>query len=274
MLLTGATGFVGFQILKALVGRAEAVSVVVRAGSEKRLGSLANSVEVITTLDLFKESHEWWRNVCRNVDTVVHVAWYTEPGKYLHSPRNLDCLAGTLQAAKGAAAAEVRRFIGVGTCFEYDLKGGRLGVDTPLRPSNAYAAAKAAAFIALNAWLPLQRVDFAWCRLFYLFGEGEDARRLVPYVRSRLAAGEPAELTHGGQIRDFLDVAVAGRLIADVALSDTTGPVNICSGIPITVRQLVEQIGDEYGRRDLLLFGARPDNPEDPACVVGVRNEI
>jgi dTDP-6-deoxy-L-talose 4-dehydrogenase (NAD+) len=59
-------------------------------------------------------------------------------------------------------------------------------------------------------------------------------------------------------------------MIVDVALSDRQGPVNICSGVPITVRQLAEQIADQYGRRDLLKFGARPDNLFDPPCVVGV----
>ena len=181
---------------------------------------------------------------------------------------------GTLQLAKGAAQSQVRRFIGIGTCFEYDLTGGMLSVETPLRPLTPYAGAKAAAYLALLQWLPLQGVEFAWCRLFYLYGEGEDARRLAPYLRSKLAAREPAELTSGNQIRDFLDVGEAARQIVAAALSDRQGPVNICSGVPITVRQLAEQLADETGRRDLLKFGARPDNLVDPPCVVGVRNWV
>ena len=80
--------------------------------------------------------------------------------------------------------------------------------------------------------------------------------------------GETADLTSGKQIRDFLDVADAGRMIADVALSDQTGPVNICSGEAITVRQLAERIAGEYGRPDLLNFGARAENTVDPQCVI------
>jgi len=66
-------------------------------------------------------------------------------------------------------------------------------------------------------------------------------------------------------------VEEAGRMIADVALGHSEGAVNICSGTPVTVRELAESIADEYGRRDLLRFGARPDNPFDPPKVVGVR---
>jgi dTDP-6-deoxy-L-talose 4-dehydrogenase (NAD+) len=76
-------------------------------------------------------------------------------------------------------------------------------------------------------------------------------------------------LTPGDQVRDFLDVREAADIIADVALGDVCGPVNVCSGVPVTVRALAERIADEYGRRDLLRFGARPYNDFDPPRVVG-----
>ena len=106
--------------------------------------------------------------------------------------------------------------------------------------------------------------------MFYLYGEGEDSRRLVPYIRSKLSAGETAELTSGNQVRDFLNVQVAAQTIVSAALSHHQGAINVCSGIPVSVRALAEQIADEYGRRDLLKFGARPENVVDPPRVVGV----
>lgn len=271
MLLTGATGFVGRQVLRVLAEQGIRVRVVVRDGKQEQLNLPDNVETLVSTPDLFAENADWWADVCQAIDTVIHIAWYVEPGKYLQSVKNLDCLSGTLQMAKGAAQAGVRRFVGIGTCFEYDLNSGMLSVDTPLRPLTAYAAAKAAAFTALSQWLPLQCLEFAWCRLFYLYGEGEDARRLVPYLRTKLAETQPAELTSGNQIRDFLDVGEAGRMIVEAALGHRQGPINICSGQPITVRQLAEQIADEYGRRDLLKFGVRQDNLVDPPCVVGVK---
>lgn len=271
VLLTGATGFVGRQVLAALVDAGCLVRVVVREASRHRLAQPDALESVRTTRDLFAEPSESWVAACRDVEVVIHVAWYAEPGQYLHSARNLDCLVGTLQLAKGAAQAGVRRFIGVGTCFEYELGGGVLDVTTPLSPSTPYAAAKAAAFLALSQWLPLQHVQFAWARLFYLYGEGEDSRRLVPYLRARLQSGQVAELTSGRQVRDFLDVRDAGRMIAELALSERQGAENICSGTAITVRQLAEQIADEYGRRDLLKFGARTDSSFEPPSVVGRR---
>lgn len=273
VLLTGATGFVGRQVLRALTERGVAVRVVVRASSEIPAADAARVERVVRTDDLFAERAEWWADVSASVDTIVHAAWYAEPGKYVNASQNMECLAGTLELARGAVRAGVRHVVGVGTCAEYDLSSGdgTLSVSSPLGPMSPYAAAKAATYFALVRWLPLHDVRFAWCRLFYLYGEGEDARRLVPYLRERLAAGQEAELTAGTQLRDYLDVRDAGRMIADVALGDAHGAVNVCSGVATTVRELAERIADEYGRRDLLRFGARAENQFDPPRVVGVR---
>jgi dTDP-6-deoxy-L-talose 4-dehydrogenase (NAD+) len=173
--------------------------------------------------------------------------------------------------ARAAAASGVKRVVGVGTCFEYQQSDRPLSADAPLAPSSPYAACKAAAYFAMSQVLAQADVEFAWCRLFYLYGEGEDARRLVPTLRQCLSEGRAADLTSGNQVRDFLDVTEAGRQIAEVAMSGKTGASNICSGCPVTVRELAQSIADEYGHRDLLNFGAREENPLDPPYVVGTR---
>jgi dTDP-6-deoxy-L-talose 4-dehydrogenase (NAD+) len=269
--LTGATGFVGRQILRALMERDQSVRVINRPGAEwpERLAG-QDRLEIATTADLFAETEAGLDALTAGIDTLIHAAWYAEPGQYLTSERNLDCLNGSLRLAQAFQRAGGRRFIGIGTCFEYDVGARVLSTETPLRPSTLYAAAKASTFQLLSQLLPAAGTEFAWCRLFYLFGEGEDPRRLVPYLRQQLSKGQPAELTSGRQIRDFLDVREAGNRIAAIATSERQGPVNICSGVPITVRQLAEQIADDYGRRDLLYFGARLDNRFDPRCVLGI----
>jgi len=275
ILLTGASGFVGRQVLRALMAmEGIALHLVLREEAAARLGAeVAGRARITISPDLFAESAAWWAKACQDVDLVIHLAWYAEPGKYQLSPKNLDCLSGTLAMAQGAQLAGVKRFVGIGTCAEYDLSAGFMSAQvTPLKPSTPYAGAKAAAFMALSQTLPQQGMSFAWARLFYLHGEGEDSRRLVAYLRGKLAAGETAELSGGTQIRDFLDVREAGRQIVQLALSERQGAFNVCSGVPVTVRQLAESIADEYGRRDLLKFGTRAAGAFDPPCVVGLKD--
>lgn len=273
VLITGSNGFVGRQIIRSLDQEDIDLIPVVREGKKYEFSNFRNVQKVITSKDLFSEDESWWEEQCQGIDIVIHAAWYVESGEYQESPKNIDCLIGSLKLARGAVKAGVNRFLGLGTCAEYDQSQGVLNIDTPLKPLTTYAAAKASLFITLSQWLPNQGVNFAWVRLFYLYGEGEDQRRLVPYVRSQILKGDYVELTSGNQIRDFMNVADVGKKIANICMSNQNGPINICSGIPITVRQLVEQIAAEYGRKDLLRFNSRKDNPFDPICVIGVPND-
>lgn len=270
ILITGATGFIGRHVLEEISNKDFNIRLVVRNLNKFNLIKSDKIEKIIETKDLFAETEEQWSEFCKDIDTVIHCAWYAEPGKYLQSDKNIDCLVGTMHLAKGAVKAGVRRFIGIGTCFEYDLSGGLLSTNTPLKPLTPYAGAKVATFSALSQYFKEVDVEFLWGRLFYLYGEGEDPRRLVPYLKEQLSKGEKADLTSGSQIRDFLDVKIAAKKIVDLSLGKEQGAKNICSGKAITVRQLAEKIADEYGRRDLLNFGARPDNYMDPPKVVGI----
>lgn len=271
VLVTGGTGFVGRQVVYALQAAGVQVRLVIRHRESLPLLDRGGVESWLLTDDLFAETEDWWHNALQGVSMVIHLAWYAEPGRYLDSPLNFHCLQGTLRMASAAVNVGVSRFVGIGTCFEYDVSKGYLSTATPLLPATPYAASKAATYISLSSWLSLAGVRFLWCRLFYLYGEGEDERRLVPYLRTCLSQGKPVDLTKGDQVRDYLDVSLAGKMIVDEALGERIGAVNICSGNAVTIREFAECIADEYGARHLLRFGARPENVFDPPCVVGLR---
>ena len=83
VLITGVTGFVGCQVLHHLAKQEAQLTVVVRDGKESMLKDHPADMTVITTPDLFAETPEWWINALQGIDTLVHVAWYAETGKYL-----------------------------------------------------------------------------------------------------------------------------------------------------------------------------------------------
>lgn len=274
ILLTGGSGFVGRQILKLLLDDGHQVRLVLRHGGPEKIPALAAKCKILVCDDLFAQSAEWWQQTCGGIDVVIHCAWYVEHGKYQDSPRNLDCVAGSLRLVEGAVAAGVSHFVGAGTCMEYRLPSAHLDIDAPLEPGNLYAAAKLSLFYLLTQYLAKTACRLTWCRLFYLHGEGEIQTRLAPYIHGQMAKGEVAKLSHGAQLRDFIDVVAAGRMIADTVRTKQAGPVNICSGVSQTIRSFAENIADQYGRRDLLEFSPVIANPHDPMAVVGVCNAI
>ena len=268
ILLTGATGFLGKKILDDLNSRDVNIHVISRK-NESFFSDYQNVTKVIKTRNFFTESAKWYANICKDVNIIVHAAWYAEPGKYLTSPKNLDYLINILQLAKAANAAKVRRFVGLGTCIEYQLTDEILTLETPLEPTNPYSAAKVAAYHSLLQYFANTDINFLWCRLFYLYGDGEDTRRLVPYLHQKLSRGEVADLSSGTQIRDFIDVKDAAKMIVDGTFSQETGVANICTGQGRSVKKLAQEIASIYGREDLLNFGARPDNLVDPPTIIG-----
>jgi len=269
ILLTGSTGFVGRQILKSLMAKGACVTVTLKPDQ-----NVPDGAYHIRTENLFSEPVEFWKKNCKNHSAVIHSAWYTKHGKYLNASENLSCLAGTINLFQGAKAAGISHFQGIGTCLEYDTTNKKLNQNkpipsnAPIHPTSAYAAAKAAAYMALAH--QSGSLSFAWSRLFNLYGEGEHPDRLVPYIHTQLSSGSPVKLTSGKQWRDFLDVKKAGAQIADVTLKGAVGPLNICSGTPTTIAKLAESIALKYDRPDLIRLGAIPDRKNEPNYLVGL----
>lgn len=128
-----------------------------------------------------------------------------------------------------------------GTCYEYGNQIGQLDEDDPPAPNNAYAVAKNALRVQLELLKSSVPFSFIWGRIFYLFGEGQAPASLYQLVSQAIAEGRTEfALTSGDQLRDYLAVEAAAKYIVDLTLSGRdVGIVNICSGGPISIRDLV-----------------------------------
>jgi len=268
--LTGATGFIGSRVAKCLVERGHDVTALVISEEEMEHPRLAEipKGKIRFEVGLLEDEECVERALHRaGAETCIHLAWYAVPGKYLHAKENLDFLAASAKLAKSFGDGGGKRFVGAGTCFEYDTSAGYLSESTPIKPANVYAASKFALFQTLSAYAPLVPMSFAWVRFFYLYGPNEPLVRLVPNVMAALLKGERAQTTKGEQVRDFIHVDDAAAAVADVALSSVTGAVNVGSGIPIALRDLVAQIAATCGATDRVDFGALPYRENDPMFV-------
>lgn len=265
ILLTGATGFVGSEILSCLKKDGHFVRAITRRSEDSGFAD-----EYVLTPNLFCEPTEWWEKQLEGIDLVIHAAWYVEHGEYLYSDKNDECLSGSLRLVDGFEKSSATHFVGIGTCFEYDLDHGVLSVDTPLKPTSPYAETKVKLFEDLKKRFSKSRQSYGWCRLFYLYGKNEHPDRFFSYLHRELSLGNEVNLTSGTQVRDFMNVEDAGKMVAAAAVNNISGAINICSGTGVSIRTMAEDIADQYQKRHLLKFGAREDNLVDPPKVVGV----
>ncbi len=265
--VTGATGFIGSHLTRALVRQGCEVHALVRPQADtRRIADVLPSLRVVRgdlgSLERLTPSLGEIRP-----DACFHLAWYAVPGKYLEAPENVEMLETSLRLTRGLARTGCRTLIAAGTCFEYDTDFGYLSESTPTRPRSLYAAAKLALHLAASHWARVAGLRVVWPRLFYQFGPWEDERRLVPAVVLSLLRQQKFRTTAGGRIRDYLDVEDVAAALHSLLDSSLEGPVNVGSGRPVAVRDIARLIGDALGRAELLDLSDEMVDGPGPAFV-------
>jgi nucleoside-diphosphate-sugar epimerase len=273
VLITGASGFVGRHCLAPLCDTFDEVhatytreAVAVDSRVRWHRTNLLDPMAVDTLIAATRPTH------------LLHLAWVTEHGKYVHALENTAWLSASVRLASKFEEFGGRRIVTAGTCFEYDLRHGHCHErNTPTAPATLYGSCKHALRLA-NDTSAAQSLSTAHARLFYLFGPHEDSRRLVPSIAQSLLAGRPARTSHGEQLRDYLCSIDAGSALVALLASEVRGPVNIASGAPVRLKELIGLLGEKLGRSDLIELGALATRPDEPPVITAdisrLRDEV
>lgn len=264
VLVTGASGFIGYQTLLPLLARGYEVHAVVRKSPHDHIDGVTWH-----ETDLLHDAGALIRQV--RPSHLLHLAWQVVPGKFA-SPENFDWVTASMELLRNF---DGERAVVCGSAYEYDWDFGYCSEEiTPLRPTTVYGSCKHALQSMLTALARDTGLSIAWGRLFFLYGPREHPDRLVASVIRSLLKEEPAECSHGRQIRDYMHVQdVAAGLVATLD-SPVEGAVNICSGEATTVRDIVLSIGDILGKPELIRLGALPARANDTPLVVGQNTRL
>lgn len=266
VVLTGATGFLGREVLRALTLAENRRAVHVLSRSPRPDDAPCTWHQV----DLFDAGA-----VRRTVTSVgpshlIHLAWDTTPGIYKSIPTNAHWAVASLNLLRSFVSAGGRRAVMAGSCAEYDWTSeGTFKEDvTPIRPGNYYGECKNSTRVVSEGICAEAGIELVWGRIFLPYGPGERQGRLLPSIIPRLLARERAPCSSGLQQRDFIfrsDVAAAFVRLLDV---DQVGPMNIGTGRATSVRDVVSLVAQMTDGADLIDWGALPAPSEEPNVMI------
>lgn len=266
VLVTGAAGFIGRATLAALMSRGYAVHGVSRRPPSNPLCTwhIADVLDAHAVSALLAEV---------NASHLVHLAWTTEHPNYWTSPGNLEWVEASLRLFREFHSAGGQRAIAAGTCAEYTWNDPHIVSQaitecSPRHPHTLYGVSKSSTFDLLRGYCRAVGLSFAWGRVFFPYGPGDERPTLIPTIIRSLLSGIPASCTSGQQQRDFIHVRDAGAAFAALLDADVEDAVNIATGTGHSVAQVANEIGGQLGRPDLIHLGALPSRPDDPSRIV------
>jgi dTDP-6-deoxy-L-talose 4-dehydrogenase (NAD+) len=208
-------------------------------------------------------------------DVLIHLAWDGLPNYQSRAHIETE-LPAQLRFLDACVASGLQRLVVTGTCFEYGKTSGEISEGSRIDPCTQYGIAKNALRRHLEELKSRQPFQFAWLRLFYLYGSGQSKNSLYSLLTAAIHRGDAEfDMSGGEQVRDFLPIQEAARIICDIALSPIdAGVVNVCSGIPATVRELVEGWIVERHSSITMNLGRIPYSEIEPMSFWGNREKL
>lgn len=190
-----------------------------------------------------------------------------------------DCLKfnllTTLNLCNIACDFGIAKYIFTGSCFEYGLSGNTnnfLDEDSNLLPTGSYATSKVISYYALKEFFSNNSAVVAYLRLFQVYGESESGNRLFPSLLKAAQSGDDFEMSDGEQVRDFIHVSHVNnylfRLVENFKLYSNFNILNVCSGVPTSVKDFANYHWARVNAKGKILFG-RKKRKNEFARIVG-----
>jgi len=251
-LVTGGAGFIGSNLVGALVERGENVRVVddFSTGKRENLDGWLNRIDLIEG-SLVEE--EVCRRAVEGMDHVLHQAALASVARSVDDPAATDRVnvGGTVRLLAAAKEARVRRVIYAASSSAYG------DVDVPAKietltpqPKSPYAVSKLAGEYYCQAFHTVYGLETISLRYFNVFGPNQDPSSpysaVIPlFITAALDGRRPTIYGDGCQSRDFSYVAnvVHANLLAAEAPARAVGQVfNVACGESVDLLTLLEEI--------------------------------
>ena len=239
ILVTGATGFVGCYVIDELLSR----GCLVVASSTNQITAAKKkwfSKTVYVEHDIHSSVNENLFIKFHQPDIAIHLAW-GELNNFKSKVHLEKILPAHIFFLESLIKSGLEDFTCTGTCLEYGMLEGELDEEMIVAPTVAYAIAKDKLRKELEGLQEKYKFSSKWVRLFYMFGIGQSSKAILPLLDDALSNNkEVFNMSLGEQLRDYLPIEAVAENIVNLALQNKVeGVINCCSGVPISIKELV-----------------------------------
>jgi len=265
--VTGAGGFIGRYVIAEL--KKHPLEIVAITTDEKRFRDKEFSVDRVIQFDIGNADEKAFE-VMGFPDVLIHLAWGGLPN--YRSLRHIsEELPKQFNFIRFLVEGGLKSLVVSGTCFEYGMLSGPIPSTSQTNPTNPYGFAKDTLRKEIEFLRAQTNFNFAWARLFYLYGLGQSPTSLFSQICEASKRGDEVfQMSGGEQLRDYLSVQEAAQKLVELSLNPKTIVTNICSGKPISVRALVESWIKENQWSINLELGVYPYPDYEPMAFWGV----
>lgn len=266
ILVTGANGYLGTGIVKAILDNGNEVVAVdfdttyVDERAEKKT---CNLFEIDNPYEYFGKP-----------DVLLHLAW--RDGFVHYSSAHIEDLPNHFAFVKKIAESGCKHIAVMGSMHEIGFFEGSINENTPCHPTTPYGVGKNALRDLTSMLCNQNNVVFQWLRGYYIVGNSIHGSSIFSKITAAVNDGKKEfPFTLGQNQYDFIDYdEFCVQVATVVGQSKEQGIINICSGRPEKLADRVERFIEENNYDIKLQYGMFPDRPYDSKAIWGDGTKI
>jgi nucleoside-diphosphate-sugar epimerase len=268
--VTGATGFVGANLVHALIEQTDVeLYVITRSSSDSwRIDEIKHKFKQLLYVSL-DERVELFRLFGRIKPHIVyHLATY---GGFPNQADQTQMIQSNLQATMNVLDASiahgVETFINTGSSSEYGLKDAPMKETDVCEPVNFYGITKLAATNYCTMLGKNGQTKVCTLRLFSPYGPLEDPSRLYASIIDALSRDESPKLSRPQSVRDFIEIEKVIQVYLEIIQTDFQSGdiINVASGNQQTIEQFYQTITRKLGKAHIKpIWGEAPPRGNEP----------
>ena len=266
ILITGANGYLGSEVVSTALKYTTADIIALDLESKNESG------ERLSYLGLDLLAHAKDSDLYKKLnypDIIIHLAW--QDGFRHNADSHLFNLPAHYAFLKNMIDSGCHSISVMGTMHEIGYFEGAITEDTPCNPWSLYGIAKNALRQSVLVYSQDKDVSLKWLRAYYIMGNEEKSQTIFGKIYRMAHEGQKSfPFTTGVNKYDFISIKDLARQIIKASMqTEINGIINCCSGVPVALKDKVENFIKEKKLNIKPEYGAFPSRKYDSPAVWG-----